>query len=45
MSMRVQFSPGYIGARVGIAENSSFGIEYQHTATADALVVSLLWRF
>jgi hypothetical protein len=36
---------GYIGAQVEIAENSSFGIEYQHTAAADALVVSLLWRF
>ena len=45
MSMRVQFSPGYIGAQVDIAENSSFGIEYQHTAAADALVVRLLWRF
>jgi len=36
---------GYIGAQVEIAENSSFGIEYQHTAAADALVVRLLWRF
>jgi len=36
---------GYIGARVDIAENSSFNIEYQHTAGADALVVGLLWRF
>jgi len=36
---------GYIGAQVDIAENSSFGIEYQHTAAADALVVRLLWRF
>ncbi len=45
MSMRVQFSPAYIGAQVEIAENSSFGIEYQHTAAADAFVVSLLWRF
>ena len=35
----------YIGAQVEIAENSSFGIEYQHTAAADALVVRLLWRF
>ncbi len=36
---------GYIGAQVDIAENSSFNIECQHTAAADALVVSLLWRF
>ena len=36
---------GYIGAQVDIAENSSFNIEYQHTAGADALIVSLLWRF
>ena len=36
---------GYIGARVEIAENSSFNIEYQHTAGADALAVGLVWRF
>jgi len=36
---------GYIGAQVDIAENSSLNIEYQHTASADAVSVSLIWRF
>ena len=36
---------GYIGAQVDIAENCSFNIEYQQTATADALSVGFVWRF
>ncbi len=36
---------GYIGAQVDIAENLSFNIEYQQTASADALSAGLIWRF
>jgi len=36
---------GYIGAQVDIAENFSFNIEYQQTASADALSAGLIWRF
>jgi len=36
---------GYIGAQVDLSKNSSFNIEYQHTAAADALGASLIWRF
>lgn len=36
---------GYIGTAVDIAENISCNIEFQHTAAADALGISLLWRF
>lgn len=36
---------GYIGARVELAENCSFNIEFQHTAAADAFGASLMWRF
>jgi hypothetical protein len=36
---------GYIGARVELAEDCSLNIEYQHTAAADAVGASLMWRF
>ena len=36
---------GYIGAKVDIAENFFFNIEYQQTAAADALSVGFVWRF
>jgi len=36
---------GYIGAKVDIAEDLSFNIEYQHTESADALSAGLIWRF
>lgn len=35
---------GYIGAQLGLTDNCSFNIEYQRTADADALGMSLLWR-
>lgn len=35
---------GYIGAQVEVIENVPFCIEYQHTAAADALAMSLIWR-
>lgn len=36
---------GYIGLQVDAIENLSFNIGYQHTAAADALGLSLIWRF
>jgi hypothetical protein len=36
---------GYIGAKVDIAEDLSFNIEYQQTESADALSVGFVWRF
>lgn len=36
---------GYIGSQIDVAENTSLSIEYQHTAAADALGMSLIWRF
>jgi hypothetical protein len=36
---------GYIGVQVDVTENTSFNIGYQHTAKADALSMSLVWRF
>jgi len=35
---------GYAGAQVELTENCSFNIEYQRTAAADAVGMSLLWR-
>ena len=36
---------GYIGTQVDVIENVPFCIEYQHTASADALAMSLIWKF
>ena len=36
---------GYIGAQVDITENLPFYIEWQHTAKADAIAMSLIYRF
>ncbi|MHC4153406.1 MAG: hypothetical protein ACYST6_00550 [Planctomycetota bacterium] len=36
---------GYIGASLNLAENTSFNIEYQHTADADAIALSFAWKF
>ena len=36
---------GYIGVQFDVTENTSFNIGYQHTAKADALNMSLVWRF
>jgi len=36
---------GYIGTQIEIAKNTFYSIEYQHTATADAIAMSLIWRF
>lgn len=36
---------GYIGIQFDVTENTSFNIGYQHTAKADALSMSLVWRF
>lgn len=36
---------GYVGTQVNVAENIYFNIEYQHTATADGLGMSLIWQF
>jgi hypothetical protein len=35
---------GYIGTEIKIASNTDFRIEYQHTAAADALGMSLLFK-
>jgi hypothetical protein len=35
---------GYIGAECEISERLGLGIEYQHTADADAVTTGLLWR-
>jgi len=34
----------YIGTQVDVTQNTSFNIEYQHTAAANALGMSLIWR-
>ena len=36
---------GYVGAEIKIEENVFYSIEYQHTAAADGLGMSLIWRF
>ncbi len=41
----VSYFGGYIGAQIEIAKNTFYSIEYQHTATADAIGMSLSWRF
>jgi len=35
----------YIGAKIITTNNISYSIEYQHTASADAIAMRLLWRF
>lgn len=35
----------YIGARIKTANNISYSIEYQHTNSADAIAMRLLWKF
>ena len=35
----------YIGAKIDPTKNISYSIEYQHTASADAIAMRLLWRF
>jgi hypothetical protein len=35
----------YIGAKIDTTKNISYSIEYQHTASADAIAMRLLWRF
>ncbi len=34
----------YIGTQVDVTQNTSFNIEYQHTAAANALGMSFIWR-
>lgn len=36
---------GYFGAQMELAENCSLNIEFQHTATSDAVGASIAWRF
>ena len=36
---------GYIGTQINIAKNLYYSIEYQHTGAADALGMSMTWRF
>ena len=35
----------YIGARIKATNDISYSIEYQHTSSADAIAMRLLWRF
>ncbi len=35
----------YIGARIKTANDISYSIEYQHTNSADAIAMRLLWKF
>jgi hypothetical protein len=35
----------YVGARIKTVNNISYSIEYQHTNSADAIAMRLLWRF
>ena len=35
----------YIGARIKTSNDISYSIEYQHTDSADAIAMRLLWRF
>ncbi len=36
---------GYVGTEITVAENTTYSIEYQHTATDDSLGMSLIWKF
>jgi opacity protein-like surface antigen len=36
---------GYVGTEINVIDNAVFRVEYQHTAAADALGMSLLFRF
>ncbi len=35
----------YIGVKIDATNNISYSIEYQHTTSADAIAMRLLWRF
>jgi len=35
----------YFGTKIGATNNISYSIEYQHTASADAIAMRLIWRF
>jgi len=35
---------GHLGAQYGVSERMGFGIEYQHTAGADAVTTGFTWR-
>ncbi|MHC4488659.1 MAG: outer membrane beta-barrel protein [Planctomycetota bacterium] len=35
----------YIGAKIDATKNISYSIEYQHTASADAIALRLIWKF
>lgn len=35
----------YIGTKINTTNNISYSIEYQHTASADAIAMRLVWRF
>jgi len=39
------FFGGYVGLEMDLTKNVSANIEYQHTATADALAINLTWKF
>ncbi len=39
------FFGGYLGMEMNLSKDVSVNIEYQHTATADALAMNLTWRF
>ena len=36
---------GFVGARIELAKHTALGIEYQMTGSANAIGLSLLWRF
>lgn len=36
---------GFVGAQIEIAKDTTLGIEYQQTGSANAVGVSILWRF
>lgn len=36
---------GYIGVQFDLMERMGLGVEYQHTAGADAVTAGLAWRF
>jgi opacity protein-like surface antigen len=39
------FFGGYIGVEMDLSEDVSVNIEYQHTASADAMAMNLTWKF
>ncbi len=42
---RVSELGAYIGAQIDTSKNISYSIEYQHTSSADAIAMRLIWRF